>query len=475
MIKTKNFINGIFTTSVKDYIKKNGAGSIKSNHLSTFKNGKIVLKTSEDSVALQTLLSDLRYISNPRLISEKEKISIDDFHIYMKNIMRSSDCSYGRFNYSYLFNDAKERIIKFDTPMEFDECLNIAIAFRNKLGSKFFGCLLKIDGIDDMFINPFHALTAISIISNINTFNKENLNVFDENIKFIPIIYILNDEELMDLTYMSELADLETIDKNINFLIQQYRKETPIKNKVTYTNENDINDENIFDFIKGKKKIEIKYKTTDKTQSSESIEHYIVAHQASTKGTIIPSYGASYVKIDRNQNESRGVNLNPFTTCNIAGTYNYYHDEVVLNSVCTGSNHHRTTIDGLRELTYSNYGSPYNSSSMFTAGALLYSRKMIEKSLQLYRLSKLIEFKEPEDVTIDYEKLLSEIVDFRNSIGLDFVENLEQKDFDDIGNAVYTYRESLKDLEKNKIEESSEQTEGNFEEELDLFEEENPF
>lgn len=441
MIKTKNFVNGMFTTSVKDYIKKNGASSIKNNSISTFKNGKIVLKTSEDSVALQTLLSDLRYISNTELISEKESMSIDYFHERMKNIVYDSQNSKGRFNYSHLFNDVKERIIKFDTPMKFDECLNMAIAFRNKLGSKFFGCLLKIDGVDDMFINPFHALTAVSIISNINTFNKENLNVFDENIKFIPIIYILNDEELMDLTYMSELADLEMIDKNINFLIQQYKKETPIKNKIVYTNENDINDENIFDFIKGRKKIEIKYKTTYITQSSESIKHYIVAHQASIKGTIIPSYGASYVKIDRLKDKSEGVNLNPFTTCNIAGTYNYYHDDVVLNSVCTGSKHRNTTIDGLRELTYSNYGSPYGSSSMFTAGALIYSRKMIEKSLQLYRLSKIIEFKEPEDVAIDYENLLSEIVDFRSSIDLSFMDNLKLNDFDDINELVCEYRE----------------------------------
>jgi len=443
MIKTKNFVNGMFTTSVKDYIKKNGANSIKNNSISTFKNGKIVLKTSENSVALQTLLSDLRYISNTELISKKESISISDFHNYMKNIVYVSKDLEGRFNYSHLFNNVKERIIKFDTPMKFDECLNMAIAFRNKLGSKFFGCLLKIDGIDDMFINPFHTLTAVSIISNINTFNKENLNVFDENIKFTPIIYILNDEELMDLTYMSELADLEMIDKNINFLIQQYKKETPIKNKIIYTSENDINDENIFDFIKGIKKIEIKYKTTDITQSSESIKHYIVAHQASIKGTIIPSYGASYVKIDRLKDKSEGVNLNPFTTCNIAGTYNYYHDDVVLNSVCTGSKHRNTTIDGLRELTYSNYGSPYNSSSMFTAGALIYSRKMIEKSLQLYRLSKIIEFKEPEDVAIDYENLLSEIEDFRNSIGLNFVENMETICFDDINKVVCEYREQL--------------------------------
>ena len=441
MIKTKNFVNGMFTTSVKDYIKKNGASSIKNNSISTFKNGKIVLKTSENSVALQTLLSDLRYISNTELISEKENISIDYFHKCMKDIVYNSQNSEGRFNYSNLFNNVKERIIKFDTSMKFDECLNIAIAFRNKLGSKFFGCLLKIDGVDDMFINPFHALTAVSIISNINTFDKENLNVFDENIKFTPIIYILNDEELMDLTYMSELADLEIIDKNINFLIQQYKKETPIKNKIVYTNENDINDENIFDFIKGRKKIEIKYKTTDITQSSELIEHYIVAHQASIKGTIIPSYGASYVKIYRTKDKSEGVNLNPFTTCNIAGTYNYCHDDVVLNSVCTGSKHRNTTIDGLRELTYSNYGSPYNSSLMFTAGALIYSRKMIEKSLQLYRLSKTIEFKEPDDVAIDYENLLSKIEDFRNSIGLDFVENMKTICFDDINRLVCEYRE----------------------------------
>ena len=443
MIKTKNFVNGMFTTSVKDYIKKNGASSIKNNSLSTFKNGKIVLKTSENSVALQTLLSDLRYISNTELISKKENMSIDYFHECMKDIVYNSQNSEGRFNYSNLFNNVKERIIKFDASMKFDECLNIAIAFRNKLGSKFFGCLLKIDGVDDMFINPFHALTAVSIISNINTFNKENLNVFNENIKFTPIIYILNDEELMDLTYMSELADLEIIDKNINFLIQQYKKEIPIKNKIVYTNENDINDENIFDFIKGKKKIEIKYKTTDITQSSESIEHYIVAHQASIKGTIIPSYGASYVKINRTEDKSEGVNLNPFTTCNIAGTYNYCHDDVVLNSVCTGSKHRNTTIDGLRELTYSNYGSPYNSSLMFTAGALIYSRKMIEKSLQLYRLSKIIEFKEPEDVVIDYENLLSEIEDFRNSIGLDFVENMKTICFDDINKVVCEYGEEL--------------------------------
>ena len=44
-------------------------------------------------------------------------------------------------------------------------------------------------------------------------------------------------------------------------------------------------------------------------------------------------------------------------------------------------------------------------------------------------------------MAIDYENLLSEIEDFRNSIGLNFVENMETICFDDINKVVCEYRE----------------------------------
>jgi hypothetical protein len=277
--------------------------------------------------------------------------------------------------------------------MTFNECMDLAVKFRNKLGSKFYGCLLKVKGLDDTFINPFHMLTALTLING-NYSEKDFRNLKEKN--FMPIIYLIENEECIDAMYYSVMADMNKIDESINFTMQAYTSKQPSIVKILGSNVDNPTKQEIDDIASGKLKIEVDYLIGNKSSSVEdnspestNWNHYVVCHQLMAHGTIAPFYGSSLVRIKKDLSESKGTRLSPFPTANISSA-NYNFDSILWDSVCTGSTYKNTTLRGLRTQTHVNYGSPYGSSKTFMPGCIMYARRMIDRVLDIYRKTNFI-------------------------------------------------------------------------------------
>jgi hypothetical protein len=130
---------------------------------------------------------------------------------------------------------------------------------------------------------------------------------------------------------------------------------------------------------------------------------------------MFPFYGSSLVKMTKTFTESKGTPLSPFNSVNIANGQSQSPEYIQYDSVCTGTVHSNTTIDGLRTLIHSNYSSPYSSSKFLNPACLIYARRMIEKSLEIYRKAQFIDFEEPEDVSIDFIKLIEDCKNYSDS------------------------------------------------------------
>lgn len=401
MFKT-NYLDLLIQDELLRFVKQNGVEAIKQSSTKDFVNGDVVIKVPMNRKSITDLLSGARNIHK-------------DLGEYRSDIMNSfssfnQDSGHSRMSYENLFIDTTKRIIKIDTEMTFEQSLNMAIKFRNKLGSKFYGCLLKVKGMDNTLINPFNILTALSSVSEYGLNKKGVMDV--SKYKFYPIIYILDNEMQLDLEYHSVFADMEKIETNINCLMQIFGSKTQSKTKITGTNLDNLDEEKLNKIRKGEMNIEIKYKKTiedsdDEDESNDS-NNYVIAHQLMANGVVAPFYGASIVKIKKNLSDSKGTRLTPMPTVNIAGAVDNF-ESVIFDNVCTGSTFKNTTLDGLRTQTHVNYRSPYGSSKTFMPGSLVYARRMIEKSLQVYRTVKLFDIEEPEDESIDYDNLLNEI------------------------------------------------------------------
>lgn len=401
MFKT-NYLDLLIQDELLRFVKQNGVEAIKQSSTKDFVNGNVVIKVPMNRKSITDLLSGARNIHKD--LGEYRSDIMNSFSSFSQNNGHS------RMSYENLFMDTTKRIIKIDTEMTFEQSLNMAIKFRNKLGSKFYGCLLKVKGMDSTLINPFHILTSLSAVSEYGLNKQGVMDV--SKYKFYPIIYILDNEMQLDLEHHSVFADMEKIETNINCLMQIFGSKTQSKTKITGTNLDNLDEEKLNKIRKGEMNIEIKYKQTiedsdDEDESNDS-NNYVIAHQLMANGVVAPFYGASIVKIKKNLSDSKGTRLTPMPTVNIAGAVDNF-ESVIFDNVCTGSTFKNTTLDGLRTQTHVNYGSPYGSSKTFMPGSLVYARRMIEKSLQVYRTVKLFDIEEPEDVSIDYDNLLNEI------------------------------------------------------------------
>lgn len=402
----KSYLDLLIKDELNRFIKANGENAIRQTNTKDFVRGNVVVKVPLNRKAITDLLAGARNI-------HKDLSQEDLYNIKRTFGVFSNDGLYGRLAYKNLFKDTTRRIIQVAEKMSFEDALNMTIKFRNKLGSKFYGVLFKVDGMSDTLINPFHILTALSSVSE---YGQGKAGVMDvKNHKFFPIIYILDKEEELDILYHSIYADLEKIDTNINCLMHVFGSKTQTKTKITGTNIENLDDEKLNKIKNGSMNIEIKYiQTIDDSASEEETErsnNYVIAHQLMAEGVVCPYYGASLAKINDSLTDCKGTRLTPMPTVNIAGAVNNF-DSVVFDNVCTGASHRNTTLDGLRTQTHVNYSSPYGSSKTLMPGSLVYARRMIEKSLQVYRTVGLFNFEEPEDVAIDYDELINKTIQF---------------------------------------------------------------
>jgi hypothetical protein len=112
--------------------------------------------------------------------------------------------------------------------------------------------------------------------------------------------------------------------------------------------------------------------------------YYLVPNQLLTKGIVAPYYGTSLVRQKLATSDVTGLHLTPMLSANISYSYELRD----WTSVCTGSVP-KATVAGLKTLNHSNLSSPYNRDILFP-GALVYADKCIEKSIEIYKLSGLL-------------------------------------------------------------------------------------
>lgn len=407
MIRKVDFISELLGKEVVKFVEQNGAEAIKKMQTQDFVNGAVVLNIPIKRTAITSLLTDCRFPirqdSFDDLIAEYDSSFEEEYTKFMSaNHYDNEENNTGNY-YGNLFGKITDQIVKIDKAMSFEDCINMAIKFRNKLGSKFYGCMLKSYYNSDIVINPFHILTTLSCIENSKSSGNEVLNVLKD--KFFLIVYVNQNEEELDVDYGSYMAEMNLIDQNINCLMQVYTSKIEQKIKIEESNINVSSREEINRIMNGGN-IQIKYKTSVEEDLDDDYNYYICAHQAGTHGIMFPFYGASLVRMTKSFTESKGTSLTPFNSVNISGSYNNSPSNITYDSVCTGSEYNNTTMQGLRTLTHSNYGSPYSSSKSLHPGCLVYARRMIEKSLEIYRKSNFINFEEEEDVAIDFEELI---------------------------------------------------------------------
>ena len=424
----KNYLDLLFNDALTDFIKANGVVAIQQTNTKDFVNGTVVAKVPTNRKAITDLLQGARHIHKTDIPSD-ELSCLESSFIRYKDDRNYGD--YSRLAYNNIFRNVTDRIIKIDQEMSFNDALNMAIKFRNKLGSKFYGTLFRVSNgpntnESNILINPFHILTTLALISEYGQKRSGCMDV--KNMKFKPIIYLIDKEEDQDILYHSIYADMDKINKNIDCLMHVFNSKTVSKTKIISSNVENLTDEDLNAIKKGTKDIEIQYiQTIDANEDNgenenETYNHYVNAHQAMADGIVAPFYGASLIRIKKNLSESKGTRLTPMPTANISGSTNQFSGNPVFDNVCTGSTYANTSMDGLRNQTYVNYGSPYGSSKTYMPGVLMYIRRMIERSLDIYRRVGLFEIEEPEDVAINYEQMIADLkayslVNFGNETG----------------------------------------------------------
>ena len=303
-----------------------------------------------------------------------------------------------KINQNHFKENVGENIIKIGTGT-FHELLKLGIQFKEEAGEHFYGMLLK-NTQTGAYINPFHVMTAIAG-------STSGCNILTE--RYLGIVYIYSDLEDLKAKIPSDERNCEKIETNINSLIMIAGEEddgnttnslTTGRNiriiKTSLNRSHPIGLESLGSMsisyrepIEENARLKLKMSGRDYGDNGRfdinNGSNKVVPVQILSSNTVVPYYGA--VLINTQEHSVKGINLSPFKSCNLSeGT-------MVQNpnfgSVCTGSKSNRT-LEGLMTLSYSNTLSPYSSGLFVHGGALDYAKKMIDKSIEIYKVSGVI-------------------------------------------------------------------------------------
>lgn len=378
MFKTTNmsFLTAVTNNSFDEFAEKFDPAHLSKNSDDDFYEGNFLVKT----LPLRTSYQNL--ITNSRVISER-KFLVD-------NETRPESREY----YELQGNVTRE-IFTLNEVGDFKECINSINKIRETLNDNFFGALLIDQGKKDEIINPLHPLVSIIL-------SEENDYTVSSKIYSI-VIFTYQDRERMDRYYKTDFADKELIEENLGDLISCYFNKQKQDTKVTSTDNNRENET-----------VQFRYKVKKSEEEIIDEEHYMVAHQIFTEGIVSPYYGTSFLKVKDGDNT--GIGVSPMLSCNIAfdrsfgngtGFNSEYQRKKEMNivpsynSVCTGS-HTNTTLTGMRTLTHSNASSPHTR-YVILDGALAYADACIDKALEMYKLTGIIESDEEPEVETEPE------------------------------------------------------------------------
>lgn len=308
-------------------------------------------------------------------------------------------------NVTPLFKDVTTQIIMLEGEHTFKDALNIIEPFIAQLGSNFYGALLRSGNI---IINPYHPLTALAFADQQSTK------------KYKIVIYVYNEREAMDRTYMSDIIDTSltaTAVQDLYLSVGQHI-DTPIDDSVvlqtTANKDNYVITQTVGIFTPVKTTIDPSLGSVQANLSTQ--QAMLVAHQVIAKGTIAPYYGTSLIFRPSSSSKSKGTAITPCKSANIASNVAGF-ERVGNGSVCTGSTD-GITLKSLAVLNHANLGSAYNRDTL-TFGSLRYFDECIYASRNIYKLAGLIdtEVTRSHEYTPDYPALIAyyqELVDSEN-------------------------------------------------------------
>jgi len=249
-----------------------------------------------------------------------------------------------RLSTEALHKAVTQKIIQIPDAMAFKDALSFIEKFRLTSPTTFYGAILQDRDNPEIFINPFHVITAATLLENpayltkawkiLIYFNPIEHSSFHAKVpKHIEKEFHLNIQALMQMhsNRLSTFKKLLRIDQSI------YHN-NPLLSKTS---------------------LQLQYQIKLHADEDKEFSSYIVPTQFVTKGIIAPFYATNLIQIsNRGNRQTKGASISPFKTCNIgSGDSN----TLEYTSVCTGSKSNRT-IEGLQTLTHANLGSPYGTS-----------------------------------------------------------------------------------------------------------------
>ena len=345
----ESILERILSNTIRQFHKDNSESIMLPNADDDFVEGNVLFRTPINRTSIQELLSTNRY-------TIKDKYLVDE---RIEHVSAKGDDG--------LFTNVTEQIININSKANFIECMKQITEYKKALGVNFYGALLRDTSTRSIILNPYHILTALSILDN-PKYMEANYNI---------IIYCYSNRKAMDIFYKTEQVDYAKCELNINALMNGYMSKIKSESKSTLSERNDISSE----------RINLSYQLKKHPDEDSGSLHYIVANQLMTNGIISPSYGATLIKLN---GDTGGLHLTPQKSCNISNDESYkISDNMSYRSVCTGSLSNRT-LTGLRSLSHCNYGSPFSGKFMM-AGLLGYIDTMIHRSEQLYIQAEIIE------------------------------------------------------------------------------------
>jgi hypothetical protein len=338
----KTLMQNIMNLEVQEFIKTNVKESMESSSDEDFKDGNVLYKTLIKRTGIQTLIKD-----------------------YLKTNDSNNNCE----SVSELFGNVTQQIINDKGSYTWKEAIKQIEKYRAQLGKHFYGAVLRSTKKSSVIINPYHPLTALSLMSEADA----EVNSYTYNI----IIYVYNDRDRMDDYYKTEASDKKKVQENINGIITTYLNRINTIIKV----------EEAASRLDASGNLKIKFRTRKHNDEEESNDYLVVAHQLLTNGILAPWYGTSLLRKPIGRNGTTGLQLGPIRSCNISGA-RANNRSGSYNNVCTGrlsSN----TLKGLRSLTHANLGSPFTR-EIVAPGGLAYIDAMIDKSVELYKAGEIL-------------------------------------------------------------------------------------
>ena len=307
-----------------------------------------------------------------------------------------------------LFRDVTTQIVMLEGQHTFRAALAILEPFIEKLGSNFYGALLRSTRA---IINPYHPLTALAMSDDLSTTTYK------------IVLYIYDNRDRMDSRYYSSIISSDDASKQLVNLVIAAGNTQPVTAVADFQTLYVSSDEENYTVTRAAglhEHIDVIIANghganRPNLNSFVNQQALLIAHQVLANGTIAPYYGTSILFRPNKQSKTKGTALSPCKSANISTSESAF-ENVLRGSVCTGSTN-GITLQSLATLNHANLGSAYNR-NLLTYGSLRYFDECVQLSRKTYALAGLLPSTTERTIPLyepDYATLLTEYTDISTS------------------------------------------------------------